>query len=91
MMERNTDLREFINLRMGGFHAACIFMGVIGKRFSDAGLKDLIIESGLLGEDSAQQVLKGKQRENATEKATTICLRFMKDAMHWSHFHRVPM
>ena len=38
MMERNSDLRDFVNLRMGGFHAACIFMSVIGKRFTEAGL-----------------------------------------------------
>ena len=65
MMERNADLRAFVNLRMGGFHAACIFLCVIGKRFADAGLKDIIVESALVGEDSAQQVLKGKHYNNA--------------------------
>ena len=65
MMERHSDLRDFINLRMGGFHAACIFMNVIGKRFADAGLKDIIAESGLLSEDSVQQVVKGKHYNNA--------------------------
>ena len=63
--DRHTDLRDFINLRMGGFHATCIFLGVIGKRFADAGLKDLIIETGLIGEDSAEQLLKGKHYNNA--------------------------
>ena len=43
MKEKFTDLRTFINIRMGGFHAASIFLGVIGRRFKDAGLKDLII------------------------------------------------
>lgn len=65
MLSRNADLRDFINLRMGGFHAVCIFMGVIGKRFSEAGLKDLIVESGLMGEDSARQTLNGKHYNNA--------------------------
>ena len=45
MNEKYTDLRTFIYIRMGGFHAASIFLGVIGKRFKDAGLKDLNIES----------------------------------------------
>ena len=30
---------DFINLRMGGFHATCVFLGVIGKRFDDVGSK----------------------------------------------------
>ena len=60
MNEKFTDLRTFINIRMGGFHAASIFLGVIGKRFKDAGLKDLIMESRLLGEDQVDQMLKGK-------------------------------
>ena len=50
---------------MGGFHALCIFQSIIGKRFTDAGLKDIIVESGLLGENAAMQVLKGKEYNNA--------------------------
>lgn len=59
MDENNEHLKSFINLRMGGFHAACIFLGVIGKRFGDAGLKDIIVESGLFGENSTDQLLRG--------------------------------
>ena len=65
MMERNSDLRDFVNLRMGGFHAACIFMSVIGKRFTEAGLIDIIVELGLLGEESVLQVNRGKHYNNA--------------------------
>lgn len=65
LKEGNESLKSFINLRMGGFHASCNFLAVIGKRFGDAGLKDLIIESGLLGEGSVDQVLKGKHYNNA--------------------------
>ena len=55
-----------MNLRMEGFHACCSFLAVIGKRFGDAGLKDLIIESGLhLGDGTVEQILKGKQYNNA--------------------------
>ena len=64
MQERNEKLRKFINLRMGGFHATCIFLGVIGKRFGDGGLKNLIVESGLLGDDQASPMLKGKDNNN---------------------------
>ena len=52
---------------MGGFHACCSFLAVIGKCFGDAGLKDLIIESGLdLGDGTVEEIMKGKQYNNAT-------------------------
>ena len=60
MNEKSTDLRTFINIRMGESHTASIFLGIIGKQFKDAGLKDLIIESQLLGKDQVIQKLKGK-------------------------------
>ena len=31
MNDRHTDLRDFINLRMGGFHATCVFLSVIAS------------------------------------------------------------
>ena len=34
---------------MGEFHTTCIFLAIIGKRFGDAGLRDLIVEADLLG------------------------------------------
>ena len=49
---------------MGGSHATCVFLSVVGKRFADGGLKVLIVESGLLGEDQASQILKGKDYNN---------------------------
>ena len=49
MHDRHIDLRDFIELRMGGFHATCVFLGAISKRFGDAGLKDLLVETGLIG------------------------------------------
>ena len=57
---KNDQLRDFINLRMGGFHACGIFLAVIGKRFGSAGIRDLIIEAGIAGSDSTERILKGK-------------------------------
>lgn len=56
---QNADLRDFINLRLGGFHACGIFLVVIGKRFGSAGFRDVIVEVGFA--DSTERVLKGKQ------------------------------
>ena len=40
-------------------------MATLLKRFGDAGLKDLIIETGLIGEDTTEKLLKGKHYNNA--------------------------
>ena len=52
---RYIDLKRFIVLRVGAFHTMCIFIAVIGKRFGDAGLLDIVIEWNLLGESSIEQ------------------------------------
>lgn len=38
---------SIIILRLGTFRTICNLMSIIGKRFKDAGLKDLCIESGV--------------------------------------------
>jgi len=45
----NEDLKSFIVLRLGAFHIALTFITVIGKRFGDAGLKDVLIEANIFG------------------------------------------
>lgn len=57
----NEHLRTSIHIRMGGFHACCILLRVFGKRFASAGLRDIIIETGLVGPSSVESVLRGKQ------------------------------
>ena len=48
-----------IILRLGTLHTICYLMSIIGKRFEDAGLKDLGIESGMIAEASKQNFLTG--------------------------------
>ena len=67
MSKTNSHLRSFINLRICGFRAASVFLSVLGKRFADGGLKDLIAESGLLREDQASHILKGKDYNNGIQ------------------------
>ena len=45
--QKNEELNRIV-LRMGAFHTACIFLGIIGARFADAGLEDLLIESEVI-------------------------------------------
>ncbi len=42
---------------MGVFHTTCIFMATIGKRFADAGLRDLCVEVGVIADGSISGLL----------------------------------
>lgn len=48
-------------IRMGKFHTSMNFLASLGKRFRYVGLQDIIIESGLVAEGSANGVLCGRQ------------------------------
>ena len=51
---------KHIILFMGGFHTLMMALGVVGKRFADAGLKDTLIQSGVVAEGSIESVMTGK-------------------------------
>ena len=55
---------------MGEFHTACTLLAVTGKRFMDAGLHDILVESGLVGHNAVGAVLVGKyyNRETRSHK-----------------------
>lgn len=54
-----------ILLRMGTFHTICNALAILGKRFGDAGLKDICIEAGIVAEGSINGVLDGKHYNRA--------------------------
>ena len=58
---KHPDKFQPIVLRMGVFHTICNFLGIIGKRFLDAGLRDLAVESEVIAEGSVDRVLNGQQ------------------------------
>ena len=51
---------------MGACHIACSLLAVIGKRFRDAGLEDIIIESEIIGIGSVNGALFGKHYNRGT-------------------------
>lgn len=57
---KNSDNYDDIVLRLGTFHTICNVLSIIGKRFQDAGLRDICIESGILAEGSVSSVMDGK-------------------------------
>lgn len=46
---------------MGVFHTICNFLEIIGKRFLDAGLRDLAAESEVITEGLVHRVVNGQQ------------------------------
>ena len=64
-----------IVLRMGSFHITCVFLSVIGKCFRDGGLRDLLLESTLVGSGFLNGVLEGKHYNRAlrTHKVIFFC------------------
>ena len=60
---------------MGTFHTVCAFLAAIGKRFSGAGLEDVLIESGIVATGSVPGVLQGKHSNRAIHphKVKYIC------------------
>ena len=57
---------KFANVvRLGDFHTLCSLMGVIGKRFADAGLRDLMVEAQIVSDGSVGSVMNGKQYNRA--------------------------
>ena len=51
--------------RMGVFHTICTMLAIIGKRFQDAGLRDLCIEARVIAEGSVSGVLEGRHYNRA--------------------------
>ena len=54
-----------IIIRLGVFHTICTMLAIIGKRFQDAGLRDLCTESGVIAEGSIDGVMDGHKYNRA--------------------------
>ena len=81
---KHTNEFQRVVLRMGAFHVSCVFLAVIGKRFGDAGLRDLMIESGIVGTGSVNGVLEGKQYNRAIRTHKVITEAMLR--LHWGSF-----
>ena len=48
-------------IKMGGFHIALNYLSLLGKMYSDTGLEDLLIESGVYVSGTTSALMTGKQ------------------------------
>ena len=62
---KRREMFKDVVLMLGNFHLLMMFLGVIGKRFGDAGLKDLSVQSGIISEGSVAKVLDGHMYNRA--------------------------
>ena len=52
-------------LMLDNFHLLMMFLGMIGKRFCDAGLRDLPVQSGIISEGPVDEALDGHMYNRA--------------------------
>ena len=74
-----------IIVRLGVFHTICTLLSIMGKRFQDAGLRDLCIESGVIAEGSIAGVVGGRRYSRAVRLHTFVYEAFTR--MAWKGFN----
>ena len=82
---KDTEKFQPIVLRMGVFHTLCNMLSIIGKRFKDAGLKDLAVESGVIAEGSISGVLEGRKYNRAVRLHKLVYETLLRIA--WKGFY----
>ena len=77
---RNPQYMEKLVIRLGVFHTAISFLGCLGKRFRDAGLRDIVIESEIIATGSVNGVFTGKHynREVRVHKLVAEAIQHMR-------------
>lgn len=71
-------------LRMGVFHTICNLLSIIGKRFQDAGLRDLCVESGVNAEGPVAGLMEGRKYNRAVRMRKLVYKALMRLA--WKGF-----
>ena len=61
---------------LGIFHLLMMYFGIIGKRFKDAGLRDVLVQSEIVAEGSTERALTGKMYNRAVR-----CYKLMYEAL----------
>ena len=57
---KNKNVFENLVLMLGGFHLLMMLLGIMGRRYGDAGLRELAVQSEVVAEGSIERVLEGK-------------------------------
>ena len=79
----NNELMNRLVVRMGEFHTCMAFMAVIGKRFSDAGLRDVVVEAQVIAEGSMNGFISGHHYNRSI-----WCHKLLSESLHRIRFQR---
>ena len=74
---KHLDKFKDIILRLGVFPTICTLLSTIGKRFQDAGLKDLCVEPGVNADGSVAGVMEGCKYTTVQSGYTSCCTRHL--------------
>ena len=75
-----------IVIHMGAFHTICNSLCILGLRFKDAGLLDIVLETSLVAEGSMTKVFGGKNYKRAVRVCKIIYESLMR--IMWFEFQK---
>ena len=75
---------ERVVLRLGAFHICCNLLAVLGQRFCDSGLADILVESGTIATGSVASVLNGHHYNRAVRAHKIIYESMLR--LKWNAF-----
>ena len=66
---------------MGMFHTIMMYIHILSKRFSDASLRDVLIQSGTIAEESIDKALSGKMYNRGIRAYKLIYEAIMREVI----------
>ena len=77
---KNPEKFQNCIIMLGIFHMLMMYLGIIGKRFKDGGLRDVLVQSGIIAEGSVEKTLSGKMYN----RAVRYC-KIVYEALSYTH------
>ena len=81
---RRPNVFKKLIIRMGGFHTALNFLSVIGKRYSESGFEDILIEADLYGSNTVAKIIKSKSYDRGVRAHKLILEALLR--LKWETF-----
>ena len=75
---KKKSMFQDVVLMLGNFHLMMMYLGVIGKRFGDAGLRDVMVQSDVIAQGSIDKALSGHTYNRAVRMHKLIYESLMR-------------
>ncbi|PIK44379.1 hypothetical protein BSL78_18773 [Apostichopus japonicus] len=86
---RDETLKQRLVIRLGMFHTKMAYLACIGKRYKDAGLSDILIESGVIALGSINGVMNG-HHYNRSMRAHKLMHDALRNLQWEAYIESVP-